>query len=444
MIDIDMAVNYNLAGNLSMTTRAGWKAYYRMNGDIDDTLTDVFNIESCEEMYLLKAAMKDQEKQTFNRLTLTLKRLREKGYCRENKASELITGRVLDDNSDIKSSFFYLQLFNAMGIEDEDRIVSFIKRTYDRDPKYMTEKLWPDAIEAVAVKHCPDKVTSSETRNLFKVVEDHEDEIYRYAVFFLIISTLSHMYCVQNRELEIERTANEPETAIELKVKNDERQKKIEEMEKLLRSREAEFEQTLNEKNNYINQLENRIRVLEDRDRAAAAKQRISETKALAEDKEREYRRQICVLTARLDNKQQQLDSTIGDTILKTQPIDFYPGEQKEFLLNLLKQAQKKYAPDTRAYEIAGSLLLANKDVITTGREICRSIDRIMQQEGRLSKADIQELEALGYVYSKGRKHAKLSIGRYAYTLSITASDYRTMLNQAAEIKKSVAVSQKI
>lgn len=106
-----------------------------------------------------------------------------------------------------------------------------------------------------------------------------------------------------------------------------------------------------------------------------------SETTIQPTDNEqiKELKRKILSLQAQLELQKNRSHSLSGGDLLKTEAIDFYPGEQLDFILSILRQVQKKCAPDSRAYDIITSILSLNKP-IGHGEEILIELKRIFKK----------------------------------------------------------------
>ena len=157
----------------------------------------------------------------------------------------------------------------------------------------------------------------------------------------------------------------------------------------------------------------------------------------------KELKRQIMNLEAQLAIQTDRANRNRGGNLLKSEAIDFYPGEQLDFVLSVLQQAQKKCDPDSRSYDILESILSQNQPV-GRGTEILGELERIFKK-GLPTSADVAKLEDMGFTYTQSRKHPKLRFHeRYMFVIPNTPSDHRGCKNALAQIHKCIAVSQKV
>ena len=103
-------------------------------------------------------------------------------------------------------------------------------------------------------------------------------------------------------------------------------------------------------------------------------------------DQVKELKRQIMNLQAQLEIERARNAGLAGGNLLASEPIDYYPGEQLDFILSILRQAQKKCAPDSRPYDIIESILSMNQP-IGRGEEILDELNSVFK------KGDIQKPE---------------------------------------------------
>lgn len=159
----------------------------------------------------------------------------------------------------------------------------------------------------------------------------------------------------------------------------------------------------------------------------------------------KELKRQVMSLQAQLAIERNRAGKLAGGCLLNSEAIDLYPGEQLDFLLSVLRQAQSKCVPDSRAYDIIASLLSVNQPV-GRGEEILDELDRIFRKGEPSSFEDISALRAIGFSYTQSRKHPKLRFhDKYMFVIPATPSDRRRSgRNSFAEISKCIAVRQKI
>lgn len=159
----------------------------------------------------------------------------------------------------------------------------------------------------------------------------------------------------------------------------------------------------------------------------------------------KDLKRQICGLQAQLEIQKYRADTLRGGALLDSNAIDFYPGEQLDFLLSILEQIKDRCEPGSRPYDIICSLLEANRPV-GRGSEILSELKRIFKNGGALSDSDISDLNAMGFTYTPSRKHPKLRFHeKYMFVLPGTPSDTRRGgINNLKEINKCIAVGLKV
>lgn len=159
----------------------------------------------------------------------------------------------------------------------------------------------------------------------------------------------------------------------------------------------------------------------------------------------KELKRKILSLQAQLEIEKNISKSLRGGGMLKTEPIDLYPGEQIDFVLSILEQAKEKCPPDSRPLDILNSILSQNKSV-GRGRKILMELEKIFGHGDNFTEADISALKSLGFTYISSKKHPKLKfMDKYLFVLSSSPSDSRRgNRNKLSEICKCIALSLKI
>lgn len=159
----------------------------------------------------------------------------------------------------------------------------------------------------------------------------------------------------------------------------------------------------------------------------------------------KELRRQIMSLKAQLEIERSRTSRLSGGNLLNSENIDFYPGEQLDFVLSILEQAKAKCAPDSRPYDILDSILSVNKPV-GRAEEILSELERILKKGVPSTERDITSLNAIGFKYVQSRKHPKLRFHeKYMFVMPATTSDSkRAHKNTLAEVNKCIAITQKI
>lgn len=162
-------------------------------------------------------------------------------------------------------------------------------------------------------------------------------------------------------------------------------------------------------------------------------------------DQVKELKRQIIALNAQLEIQKHRLSKTSGGTLLNSENIDLYPGEQLDFVLSILKQVRNRCPEGSRPRDIIDSLLSKNKPV-GCGQEILDELERIFRKGDPSGDKDISDLKAIGFKYTPSRKHPKLRFHeKYMFVLASTPSDkQRGALNKLKEINKCIAISQKV
>ena len=119
---------------------------------------------------------------------------------------------------------------------------------------------------------------------------------------------------------------------------------------------------------------------------------------------------------------------------------DFYPGEQKDMIRELIEQRMESLDKSTRQYAVMKSLLDANQE---TGnrKQIKKKLTEIFRDfkgYSNLSKSQKDELTNLGFSVEVTGNHAKITFGdnRFVSVMSITASDNRSGLNTVSDIAR--------
>ena len=160
---------------------------------------------------------------------------------------------------------------------------------------------------------------------------------------------------------------------------------------------------------------------------------------------EKSLKRQIISLKAQLETEQARNRRMSGGALLRSEQIDLYPGEQLDFLICVLEQVRARCQQDSRAYDIAESLLSINQPV-GIGKEILVEVTRIFKSGLPEKESDIASLQRLGFTYTPSRKHPKLRFhDKYMFVLPSTTSDRRSASrNSLSQISKCIAICQKI
>lgn len=127
---------------------------------------------------------------------------------------------------------------------------------------------------------------------------------------------------------------------------------------------------------------------------------------------------------------------------LLSQEYDLYECEQKDIVLQILKNEHRKMGGDanqrsTRKYHILESIIQNNK-MCNNSSEIISQIRRIFSGDLKLTSAMRRDLGNLGFRIEE-RVHYRLTYKddeRYAFTMSKTSSDKRAAKNLRSEILK--------
>ena len=159
----------------------------------------------------------------------------------------------------------------------------------------------------------------------------------------------------------------------------------------------------------------------------------------------KELKRKIINLESQLEIEKNISHNLRGGNLLETEPIDFYPGEQLDFVLSILEQAKNKCSEDSRAYDIICSILKNNKPV-GNSKKIVTELHRIFGKGDAFTEKDIADIERMGFKYTPSRKHPKLRFHeKYMFVLASTPGDSRRgNKNKLAEINKCIATEIKI
>lgn len=159
----------------------------------------------------------------------------------------------------------------------------------------------------------------------------------------------------------------------------------------------------------------------------------------------KELKRKIQSLQNQLEIERNRAKSLSGGSLLNSEEIDLYPGEQLDFILSILEQAKSRCPEGSRPYDILQSLLSVNTPV-GNGAVILSTLGKIFRNGEPTKESDISKLDSLGFTYTPSRKHPKLKFhDKYMFILPNTSSDKRRSgLNCLSEINKCIAVSQKI
>ena len=158
-----------------------------------------------------------------------------------------------------------------------------------------------------------------------------------------------------------------------------------------------------------------------------------------------QLKQKVLNLEAQLEIQKNISNKLKGGTLLKTEQIDYYPGEQLDMVLSILEQAMEKCDPDSRPYDILKSIL-SNNCKIGQGQYILNEVSKIFRNGDPVKQSDISKLENLGFRYITSKKHPKLRYqDKYQFVLASTPSDAKHgALNKLADISKCLAMKIKI
>ena len=118
---------------------------------------------------------------------------------------------------------------------------------------------------------------------------------------------------------------------------------------------------------------------------------------------------------------------------------DIYPGEQKDFILSLIKSLISNFDNYTRAYKICESILNGNKENGTRSR-IKETITSTLKNYTGMSKDVISALNSVGIrVAEYDSSHCKVYFerdDRYIVSISHSPSDFKCGLNAITDINR--------
>ena len=119
---------------------------------------------------------------------------------------------------------------------------------------------------------------------------------------------------------------------------------------------------------------------------------------------------------------------------------DYYPGEVRDLLLEILADAMNRQQPGSRRADILADILQNNASLGMSGEKRER-IKNLLRGYRTMTSVIRQELYDLGFEISEEGRHYKLVYygdSRYTLTMACTASDNRSGQNAAAEIARKV------
>ena len=133
-----------------------------------------------------------------------------------------------------------------------------------------------------------------------------------------------------------------------------------------------------------------------------------------------------------------------GDIVFSCSETEFFEGEIKDVILELLEREKKQMDDDPnqvgwRIYHVLKAILAEN-EITGKGKILETDLKDILSRVGRLNAKDKRRLQELGFI-SKDRKHNKLYFhgdGRYMITLGKTPGDGHASPNAASEAVKTI------
>ena len=118
---------------------------------------------------------------------------------------------------------------------------------------------------------------------------------------------------------------------------------------------------------------------------------------------------------------------------------DLYRGEQRDYVLNLIRNAQKELPKNVRAYRICESLLEAN-NVVGVRQKIQDVVQSCLENYSGMTKSILYELRNVGIdVQTCSNNHYKLLLGgdeRYPAIISATPSSKRSGPNNIMDVNR--------
>lgn len=156
-----------------------------------------------------------------------------------------------------------------------------------------------------------------------------------------------------------------------------------------------------------------------------------------------ECEREVSRLQMEVYNLEQQLeDNNIEDSlILKKSESDFYPGEIKSIVMDVLGKVVGDTVDGSRRRHILSDLLDLNQCDAELGNRR-EKIKNIFRNYREMTAKINAELASLGFERSEVGKHHKLVYcgdGRYAFTISKTSSDVRAGMDFASDVNKIIS-----
>ncbi len=129
---------------------------------------------------------------------------------------------------------------------------------------------------------------------------------------------------------------------------------------------------------------------------------------------------------------------------------DFYPDEQKDFIISILNQVKEKMERDgsikNRRYELIQALIKANP---ANGEavHIMNELKAIFNGDFKWNPSMKSRLKSIGFnVNDSGTGHIKITFhdDKYFFTVACTPSDPRSAKNLYSNIDNAININKKI
>ena len=146
--------------------------------------------------------------------------------------------------------------------------------------------------------------------------------------------------------------------------------------------------------------------------------------------------REVMILQAQLDAKRDQKKAIIFAGEME----EFFPNEQREFVISAIQTAIKNTESATRRMDVLQDIAEANKSDGSL-EERKAEVESIFSGKRMLGDKERRQLEDLGFAFTHQSGHYKVIYhkdDRYVYTMGGTPSDVRAMKNNCHNIIKKV------
>ncbi|MDY3850102.1 MAG: hypothetical protein SOZ46_04715 [Bullifex sp.] len=167
-----------------------------------------------------------------------------------------------------------------------------------------------------------------------------------------------------------------------------------------------------------------------------------------------EYKARIKQLENERNSLQSQVDSykdafnnldTVGSPIYELgQEPEFYVGECRDLITDILQQVQNKYDKKSHAYSLISSLIEQNPKS-DANKKMLERVKRILSSGDDLNGSMKQDLKSLGFEIDASGTHYTLTYmgdPRFAFTLAKTGSDSRNGKNIFSDINRYLSVEK--